>query len=98
MYFTPSAAHFCTPSGVSVNTPSDFFRRNVFVSFQEDDTALRLPDVIGRGNLVWGSDYPHHESTFPLSRKILAEMLAGIDDGDVRTILEQTPNDLYRFG
>jgi predicted TIM-barrel fold metal-dependent hydrolase len=26
-------------------------------------------------NMMWGSDYPHSESTFPQSRKILAEIL-----------------------
>ena len=29
-------------------------------------------DVIGIDNLMWGSDYPHSESTFPRSREILA--------------------------
>jgi hypothetical protein len=26
-------------------------------------------------NMIWGSDYPKSESTFPQSRKILAEIL-----------------------
>ena len=29
---------------------------------------------------MWGSDYPHSESTFPRSRKILAEIPAGVTD------------------
>ena len=33
--------------------------------------------MIGVDNMMWGSDYPHSESTFPQSRKILAEILAG---------------------
>ena len=37
--------------------PSDFFRRNVVLSFQEDATGV--------DNMMWGSDYPHSESTFP---------------------------------
>ena len=59
--------------------PSDFFRRNVVLSFQEDAIGIRLRDVIGldNKNMMWGSDYPHSESTFPQSRKILAEILAG---------------------
>jgi hypothetical protein len=54
--------------------PSDFFRRNVVLSFQEDAIGIRLRDVIGVDNMMWGSDYPHSESTFPQSRKILAEI------------------------
>ena len=47
------------------------------MSFQEDAIGIRLRDVIGTGNMMWGSDYPHSESTFPRSRQILAE--AGSD-------------------
>jgi predicted TIM-barrel fold metal-dependent hydrolase len=62
--------------------PSDFFRRKVVLSFQEDAIGIRLRDVIGTGNMMWGSDYPHSESTFPHSRKILAEILAGVPDDE----------------
>jgi hypothetical protein len=48
--------------------PSDFFRRNVVLSFQEDAVGIRLRVVIGVDNMVWGSDYPHSESTSPPSR------------------------------
>jgi predicted TIM-barrel fold metal-dependent hydrolase len=54
--------------------PSDFFHRNVVLSFQEDAIGIRLRDAIGVDNMMWGSDYPHSESTFPQSRKILAEI------------------------
>ena len=55
--------------------PSDFFHNNVFLGFQEDGLGIRLRDVIGVDNLMWGSDYPHAESTFPRSREILEEIL-----------------------
>jgi hypothetical protein len=59
--------------------PSDFFRRNVVLSFQEDAIGIRLRDVIGPDkmiwdNMMWGSDYPHSEETLPQSRRILAEV------------------------
>ena len=56
--------------------PSDYFHRNVFVSFQEDGLGIKLRDIIGVDNLMWGSDYPHPESTFPRTRQILEEILA----------------------
>lgn len=56
--------------------PSDYFRRNVFLGFQEDALGIRLRDIIGVDTLQWGSDYPHQESTFPKSREILEEILA----------------------
>ena len=56
--------------------PSDYFRRNVFLGFQEDALGVRLREIIGVDGLTWGSDYPHHESTFPKSRQILDEILS----------------------
>ena len=56
--------------------PSDYFHRNIFLGFQEDALAIKLRDIIGVDKLLWGSDYPHTESTFPRSREILEEILA----------------------
>jgi predicted TIM-barrel fold metal-dependent hydrolase len=76
--------------------PSDFFRTNVFISFQEDALGVRLRDVVGIDNLVWGSDYPHAEATFPRSRTILAEMMADVPLDEQQKILESNRARLYR--
>ena len=55
--------------------PSDFFHSNIFLSFQEDGLGIQMRDLIGVDNLMWGSDYPHTESTFPRSQQILEEIL-----------------------
>ena len=55
--------------------PSDYFHQNVFAGFQEDALGIRDRDIIGVDNIMWGSDYPHAESTFPRSRQILEEIL-----------------------
>ena len=57
--------------------PSDFFHRNVFLGFQEDILGIRDRHIIGVDSLLWGGDYPHPESTFPRSREIIEEILAG---------------------
>ena len=56
--------------------PSDYFYRNVFHSFQEDALGIRWRHIIGVDNLLWASDYPHFESTFPKSQQILGEILS----------------------
>jgi predicted TIM-barrel fold metal-dependent hydrolase len=77
--------------------PSDFFHRNVVLSFQEDAIGIRLRDVIGVDNMMWGSDYPHSESTFPRSRKILADILAGVPDDEGAKIAGANTARVYRF-
>ena len=62
--------------------PSDFFYKNCFLGFQEDGLGIRLRDVIGVNTLMWGSDYPHPESTFPRSREILEEILASCTEDE----------------
>jgi predicted TIM-barrel fold metal-dependent hydrolase len=75
--------------------PSDFFHRNVFLSFQEDEVGIRLRDIIGVDNMMWGSDYPHSESTFPQSRQILAQILAGVPEDECAKIVGGNTARLY---
>ena len=77
--------------------PSDFFHRNVLLSFQEDAVGIRLRDLIGVDNMMWGSDYPHSESTFPKSREILAQILAGVPPEEQAKIVGQNAARLYDF-
>ena len=59
--------------------------------------GIRLRDVIGVDNMMWGSDYPHSESTFPQSRKILAEILAGVPEDEQAKIAAGNNARVYKF-
>src|SRR5260370_39206114 len=56
--------------------PGDYCHQNAFADYEEDAMATRDRHIIGVDNLLWGSDYPHVESTFPRTQQILAEILA----------------------
>ena len=77
--------------------PSDFFHNNVYISFQEDEIGIRLRDVIGVDKLMWGSDYPHAESTFPKSREILNQILEGVPEDEQAKIVGENVARLYDF-
>jgi predicted TIM-barrel fold metal-dependent hydrolase len=77
--------------------PSDYFRQNVFCSFQEDVQGIRDRYVIGVENLMWGSDYPHQESTFPKSREILEKVLTGVPEDEKVKIAGSNVARLYHF-
>jgi predicted TIM-barrel fold metal-dependent hydrolase len=81
----------------SSTVPSDFFHSNVFCSFQEDAIGIRERDLIGVQTLMWGSDYPHTESTFPRSREITAEILQGVPEAEQEMILYSNAKQLYGF-
>lgn len=77
--------------------PSDYFKRQCFMSFQEDAIGLRERETVGLGTLMWGSDYPHTESTFPRSQEILEQILTGIPAADRRAIVCENVARLYGF-
>jgi predicted TIM-barrel fold metal-dependent hydrolase len=47
--------------------------------------------------MMWGSDYPHSESTFPQSRQILAEILEGVPDDEQTKIAAGNTARVYNF-
>ena len=77
--------------------PSDYWYANCFAGFQEDAIGLRNRDVIGVDTLMWGSDYPHTESTFPRSRQIVAQILAEVPADEITKIVSSNCAKLYRF-
>ena len=77
--------------------PSDFMRRNVYHSFQEDALGIQMRHVIGVENLMWGSDYPHSESTFPKSLEILDSILEGVPEEEKAMIVGENAARVYGF-
>ena len=77
--------------------PSDFFRRNVFCSFQDDAFGIRERHYIGIDSLCWGNDYPHTESTFPRSQQIMAERLHDVPADERDKILQGNVSRIYGF-
>ena len=53
--------------------PSEIFARQVFTTYEDEKLGVELIPRIGVDNVMWASDYPHGDSTWPHSRKALAE-------------------------
>ena len=58
--------------------PSDLARRNLMISFSEDDILVSLRHEIGVDQLMWSTDYPHAEGLFPRTREIGDQLFAGV--------------------
>ena len=79
-------------------TPREIFDRQVFMTYEEDDVGLQLIDHIGAGNVMWASDYPHGDSTWPRSREAIVESaLSRLDAGDRRKIVCDNAATLYQI-
>jgi predicted TIM-barrel fold metal-dependent hydrolase len=78
--------------------PSFYFRRQVSATFQEDPIGVRTRDAIGVANLMWASDFPHSDSTWPHSRDVVARDFAGVSDEERRAITRDNCAKLYGLG
>jgi predicted TIM-barrel fold metal-dependent hydrolase len=60
--------------------PKEYIMEQVYASFQHDETAVPAYTAMGYTNILFGTDYPHIEGTFPHTQKVLHEVLDGVDD------------------
>lgn len=77
--------------------PSELFRRHFWTCFISDEVAVRDRHEIGVEKLMFESDYPHNDSNWPNSRKVLAEMLRDVPDDEARMIAGDNARALYRL-
>jgi predicted TIM-barrel fold metal-dependent hydrolase len=75
--------------------PSFFMDRNVYASFINDRTAILNRELPGGRNIMWSSDYPHSETTFPKSREVIARDFVGIPEADTRAIICDRARQVY---
>ena len=54
--------------------PKEILFRQVYASFQHDESAPATNWAMGYKNVMWGSDYPHIEGTFGHTQKTLHEL------------------------
>jgi predicted TIM-barrel fold metal-dependent hydrolase len=57
--------------GMLKELPSEVFQRQMFVTFEEDQFGVAQRERIGVDNMMWATDYPHPDSTWPHSQKVL---------------------------
>jgi predicted TIM-barrel fold metal-dependent hydrolase len=92
---SPMFKHF--NRGLSM-TPSGYFARNCWLgaSFMPEHEG-RFRHQIGVDRLMWGSDYPHLEGTWPNTMKALNETFALYPEQEIRDILGLNAANAYGF-
>jgi predicted TIM-barrel fold metal-dependent hydrolase len=77
--------------------PSEVFAQHVWVCMIVDQYAIRNRDLIGVDKIMWEADFPHNDSNWPNSRKILRDALVDVPDDEAERMVELNARDLYRF-
>jgi predicted TIM-barrel fold metal-dependent hydrolase len=78
--------------------PSEYWHRQCYVQamfFHPSEAKLR--HKVGIDNMMWGSDYPHYEGSWPNSRKVIHEALHDVPEAEVRAILGENAARVYGF-
>lgn len=78
--------------------PSDYLRRQIFATFQDDPVGTSTYQFFGADNYMWASDFPHSDSTWPDSRKVIQRDFAGVPDEVTRKIVFENAARLYHIG
>ncbi|MBM3489655.1 MAG: amidohydrolase [Alphaproteobacteria bacterium] len=75
--------------------PSEYFRENIYLTFQDDWVAFRMKDMCNVKRLMWANDFPHSDSTWPNSQALLAEHTAHLSQAERDAILHDNVAGLY---
>jgi len=78
--------------------PSEYFARQCWISYEVDERTLpALLRFIGDERVVWGSDYPHHDATFPGAVAALRRTIAPLGPVARAKVLGENAAALYRL-
>ena len=77
--------------------PSEYFKRQGYATFGDDLAGLLTRELTGTDCLMWGSDYPHDEGTFPHSQEVIDRIFKDIPEDEKRKIVGGNAARLYGF-
>ena len=87
------------PGGRLTLKPSEYFQRQCWISFDPDECHLE-PTVarLGADRLIWASDYPHFDGTFPGAVQSIKNNVSGLPEADQRKILGENSAQIHGLG
>ena len=73
--------------GMLQELPSFYFKRNMMATFEEDTYGVSQRHHLGVENLMWATDYPHPDSTWPHSQKVLETHFSDVPVEEARLMI-----------
>ncbi len=68
--------------------PTEYLREHILWGFQQDSVGVtRLRDILGVEHILWATDFPHQESEFPHSDRVIEKNFEGVPADEVRQIV-----------
>ena len=89
--------HWLGPDIELSRRPSEYVGTNAYFTFQKDPVAVETRGRVGVTQLMWASDYPHSDSTWPHSRKVIERDFEGVDDAELALLVAGNAARVYGF-
>ncbi len=77
--------------------PSEYIREHMYWGFFNDPIGVRLRHEVGVDRILWGADFPHVESEWPNSRKVLAERFEGVPEEEQHKMVVGNAIEFFRL-
>ena len=58
--------------------PSTYYHRQIYGCFFRDQHGIDAIDKVGEDRVTFETDYPHTDSTWPHTKKVAEELMAGV--------------------
>jgi len=84
---------------VPPRSASEYFQQNCYIGMSQprpSDVAAALGKV-GADRVMWGSDYPHDEGTYPYTREHLRQVMSALEPDQVQQFLAGNAATVYGF-
>jgi predicted TIM-barrel fold metal-dependent hydrolase len=79
-------------------SPSEYFTRQVFATFVDDGVGTsHFSRGWGIDNCLWSNDFPHGNTSWPESRRVIETTLADLDSPTRARLLHRNVAELYRL-
>jgi predicted TIM-barrel fold metal-dependent hydrolase len=89
--------HFWMKIADMPKLPSEYVYENIYFTFQDDWVALENINMVNPKRMLWANDFPHSDSTWPWSHKLLARQMEGMTDEQVGLVLRENVKELYQL-
>jgi predicted TIM-barrel fold metal-dependent hydrolase len=80
------------PGGYFRGRPSEILKQHLSLTPYPEDDVRALVEMMGPGQVLFGSDYPHPEGL--AEPNSFVELLNGLDDADVRRVMRSNTAEL----
>lgn len=92
---TMRGRHHWDHYGMLKENPSHYWHHNMAATFEEDTFGVSVRGRVGVENLMWATDYPHPDSTWPHSQDVIQTHFGEVPIDETRLMVGGNAARLY---